>query len=214
MSSHRYQKPSCLCPALICQLSYSLEGNFEGNVRCVSSALHGNRRRTASVRVNRRHSSRSWCCLHSVTASLDKRRVHAEKLWAISLSSTLWTLLSMVWQRSSAWRAEHISSTASPQQDLFYDHVNKARVWRPKAEAKGLLSKQYASACIHVHSQRVSICPYWTFIFIFVNGIFRLEKILWWISLALYGHTTCSCCRNRNYIPIELLHLKTMAHFS
>lgn len=106
----------------------------------------------------RRHSSRSSGCLHSVTASLDKRRVHVEKLWAISLSSTLWTLLSMVWQRSSAWRAEHISSTASPQQDLFYDRVNKARVWRPKAEAKGLLSKQYASACLrrerpYVHTE-------------------------------------------------------------
>lgn len=115
---------------------------------CTSSK----RRRTASVRVNRRLSSRSWCCLHSVTASLDKRRVHAEKLWAISLSSTLWTLLSMVWQRSSAWRAEHISSTASPQQDLFYDRVNKARVWRPKAEAKGTVEQ---TICICLHT-----CPF------------------------------------------------------
>lgn len=100
-----------------------------------------------------RHSDRSSYCLHSVTALLDKSQMHTGKLWAISLSGTLWTLLSMVWQRSSAWWAQHISCTASFQQDLFYDFVNKARVRHPKSKVKG--AGEQTEKCTSAH---VDVC--------------------------------------------------------
>lgn len=135
---------------------------------------------------NRPHSSRSSRCLLSVTASLDKRRAHTEKLWAISLSSTLWTLLSMVWQRSSAWRALHISSTASLKQDLFYDHVNKARVWRPKASeshcwANNIHLPAYIS--IHrVHMPTLSLQHYYLHLCAFLNERRHFTFSLWSVS--------------------------------
>ncbi len=101
--------------------SIDLSGLSKGKMSDVISHRNGE---AASVRVNRRLSSRSGCCLHSVTASLDKR----ETVSYFIIKHTLDSLINGVTEKNTSLR-RRCSGTC------FMTALTKPGCG-PKAEAK------------------------------------------------------------------------------